>query len=437
MQMVMSALMPLFENADAEIRNSAGRVWLQTAVRTALPEFAEEGKSMMNPEDPLYYWLMAQLSILEEDYEAAERWLDQDSNHNRGHHYWRAVVAYNRAPGSKMEYEALREWANTYRRLEHTATAQRMVYLTNQYETPRERLSRYSLRMTSWARGTDVAQFTLANTLFQMGRYAQAAVILEALDRKDRLGSMMPAMNESIQVQIRTILEKIPAEYRSRPNVRMVDVHPPPEGTVFHLQPLGRVHPEILDAAAERIRLFSGLEVVIGEPIDMPTDRNIYNRSTRQYQNSELYAWLLNHPEFPEEADFIGYVFEEDLRDRGWIYMTTYFNTGITMISSYRWRGIFWRPTHQVVGDHFGKLCLRSVLGPFQHAMGGNRTQALTGLRTWPNHAGNILYSRGGPIEVVEAPFTICPDTAMLFQQQSWESITSWIRKNREDVRAR
>lgn len=420
-------------SAAPEIRTRGGIALTNAAIHANLPEAAEDAILKVPPTHAQFPLLHARISLLTRDSAGADRWLDQVDNPGRDVLRLRAISQFQQNPGSRAEYEWLKKRFEGRQRLHHSEADRRTLFLANQYESPERRLEIVDRHLTRWASGGDLALYTRAKAFVDLGETSKARPRLQVLAAKRQLDSMLPSERQFLQSDIRRMLEEIGSEEDQVKAVRYVDVNPPPEGLKYYIQPMGRFDSKELAAAAKRIRDFSGLEVVVREAWDLPDVEAIYSRKTRQYDSETLRLWALRRGPIPEDAVLMAYVLGEDIHaNNGWIYASTMRNSAFSIVSTFRWKAQVRPRTPEAVGHALAKSLLSNIQSSFRAYLRPHRIEALIGTRNWPNHAGTIQFSRGTSSEVVQAPFTLCEDTAKLVEAVDWNQFMDFVRRGRE-----
>jgi len=429
---VETAVLGRISGADSGEQTRGGIVLTQAAIRANLPDAAKEAIQYVEPAHKSFPILQAQICLLRRDGACAEVWLDQMPDPDREVFRLRAISAFYNEPGGLAEYEWLRQRFASQMRLGHRDTDRRTLFLANFHEPPERRLELVDRHLSSWASGTDLAIFTRAKALVEMGETARAKPMLQLLAQKNDNDNMLRQEFRVLREEIPRLLEIIGDEGSESATIRYVDVNPPPDGLKYYIQPLGRFDPEELAAAARRVEDFSGLTVIVREPWDLPDDETLYNRATRQYDVATLRIWLVRQAPIPEDAVLVAYLLEEDIQENnGWIYASTLIRSSLSIISSFRWKRIVKPSNPKTIGDAYAKAMLTGLQYPLRSHLGARRIESLIGTRRWPNHAGTIQYSRGSATEVVQAPFTLCQDTAKLVGAVDWHELMKMVQTAR------
>lgn len=407
-----------WRNADNARDGEYFRV--EALIRMNQPEEALDYLNRIPDRQSEHYLALGQIQMLQGQYENALSSLDQVERDDPDFHELVGKAAF-KAGQHEREYRALKAHLLKIKRLSHWRTSQRTIYLMNEFEPPEERIQLIQKYAGDWAKGTDVAQYTLARAQLETGMHEQALPVLRVFANQKRLTGILGEHSQIVRKEISRLLA-LHSDVKEMV-VRYADVQIPPADMRYYIQPLGYTDADALQVAIEKAEWFSGIDFVLLPTIELPVNEYIYDAQTRQYDAQRLQAWLHSQIDLPDDALHYCFVVDRDIRwNRGWIYANT-MPHGATVMSDYRWRLYYNHLDSSDLGKALAKSWLTCMLHPIKRWMGKETILKLTGSETWPNHAGTIQYSKGTAREVFEAPFQICPGTQKLYAAVDWKAL--------------
>lgn len=401
---------------------------------------AEEALTYLDqfPRESLVYpLLLGQIQMLQGNYREALNTFETIESQELDYYELKAKATH-KIGDFKQEYDALKAYLKQRKSISHWRTGQRTVYLMNFHESPEDRIElieQYLIK-DNWARGTDVAQYTIARAQLELGQTFPALSVLRSLEQKERFTGILRKYEESVRSEIKKLLK--PYIDEAIQNVSYVDVRPAPSNLRYYVQPIGYTDTEALQVALAKAESFSGIDFILLPTLRAPLNELIYNVETRRYIAPNLHRWLVGNIERPDDALHYCFVLDQDICSMkgGWIYSSKYPH-GWTVISDYRWRKYYDHYSSQQIGLALAKKWLSCLQYPMQRMLGKEKINEITGSPHWPNHSGTIQYSKGTAAEVFEAPFSICETTRKLYAQIEWKALMDFQSKKLESYKER
>jgi predicted nucleotidyltransferase len=428
----------VWKNGDLKIEGD--RIRVQSLILMGRAKEAQEVLKYLGASDRDFHYLLGQIFLLEDRYSSAMREFEMvDYMHARLYEF-KAYAAYGMNHRAE-EYKWLKKRMLERGSLTHSRISQRAMYLMNDFEVPRERVRLIEANATTWALGTDAAQYTLARAKLEMGELEQSIPLLRGITSKKELTGVLRLDREPFRAKLSALLE--PYKDWSRGEVRYVDVNVPPAGLKYYVQPVGYSDENALRVAIEKAEWFSGFDFVLLDSIELPIHESVYNVKVSQYEVYELHKYLLGKTEIPRNAIHYIFIVDKDIGVGGnWIYATTK-PFGSSLISDYRWRSYYPNRTSEEIGLALGKQFLGFMQYPIQWMYGPRRIKEVSGENAWPNHVDTIQYSKGTAEEVFQASYNICPATQKLYAAIDWaelrqyhkEEYAKFIRRNGREMK--
>mgnify|MGYP001370484650 CR=1 FL=1 len=298
----------------------------------------------------------------------------------------------------------------------HDGWSQRTLLLANDALPAAERIRLVDQRATRWGRAADVAQYTLIRARAELGHPDPGYAALERLRPKFDRNGLGPGDLEKIRAEIDRLLAARPAsDPAADAAVRYADVRPPPTGSRVYIQPLGDLSPAILARAAEKIGWFLGSPPTVLPALPLPRHAEVFYPDVSEIHIGQLHRLVAHGYPIPADALQVAFVLREEIvtKRSHWIYAQAH-ESGLHYVSYYRWARSSRGLREEQIGDAVAKSILAGLQIPWRRLL-RDQLPALIGSTNWPNHAGTLQHSRGSAMDVVNAPFALCPDTRRLY----------------------
>ncbi|MDQ8207544.1 hypothetical protein QEH52_08490 [Coraliomargarita sp. SDUM461003] len=400
----------------------ADRLRVELLIRMNQPEEALQYLERIPRHDENYAKLLAKIHMLDGRYTEASSVLSGFEGNDLEYLELIAKAAFG-TEAFKAEYKALKEYVRARGSLDHRDISERIVYLMNQFEEPKDRIRLINEYFGRWGKAMDVVQYTLARARLEVGQKGLALPVLRSLQKKKQLTGILEQNNQIIKGEIDKLLA--PYEKSAVERVSYKDVALPTGGLRFYIQPIGYSDDRALRLALRMSRNFAGFDFVLLPSIRPPLHESLYDIERRQFDAYMVQQWLAGVYDAPDDALHICFLFDHDISWRGnWIYSNT-LKHGWTVMSDFRWRK-YYKTNSKHISRALTKVWLSVMQHPMKDWFGPDRIKEITGEPDWPNHIGTIQYSKGTAGEVFESIFTICEQTQKLYKEVVWNELVTF-----------